>query len=360
MCALSSLLCASEERHQAGVLWRQALSKSMNGSGPKWCTISSGEKDSSASTGSALFFPDDPSQKLRLPATEGVVGQWQDVGGTLKSMEEVNRRHSSMQSESKPAKRAHAQTHGTTRVAGECNKRDVSRRGDTACEAALHHLTRSTPCVRVLGLDDVAIRILSLLDARELCLMACVSRCLGLPQNEHRNGFMCICDEAARDRCISVCVGLVSRTSSVKPREGTTWRVLLRELESYSQPLANTHFTRICAANGQTGHTALLSRDGHVYTMGSKGLDGRLGHGDRQPRSVPHRVCGLPLCVAVACGGMARSSVLRETKSFGSRPHMIAVEITPRGQNYDVQHAGFSAAVSKDGNVFMWGDGFHG
>ena len=173
--------------------------------------------------------------------------------------------------------------------------------------------------------------------------------------------------------------------------EGESWLHLLRTLEGYSQPIERVCFASAAASNGQSGHTAFLSQDGGVWTMGKDNSDGRLGHGDFGPRETPHRVGLIPRCTCVSVGGMSRASHMRETCRWGANPTTASVGFTPRGGNYDVSHAGdrqhldhflsfrdaqvphsdsesllalpragFTAAVTCAGIVYAWGDGFHG
>mmetsp|Transcript_18553 Transcript_18553/g.42344 ORF Transcript_18553/g.42344 Transcript_18553/m.42344 type:complete len:285 (+) Transcript_18553:588-1442(+) len=111
----------------------------------------------------------------------------------------------------------------------------------------------------------------------------------------------------------------------------------------------------------------MVTSEGEVWSFGSDGWDGRLGHGDRRGRIFPHRVLGLPRMRMVACGGMARSALSNGRCDPALNPDVFSgalssnhLHFTPRGVNLAVLHAGFCVGVSCGGEVFVWGDGAHG
>ncbi|EKX44803.1 hypothetical protein GUITHDRAFT_53747, partial [Guillardia theta CCMP2712] len=136
-------------------------------------------------------------------------------------------------------------------------------------------------------------------------------------------------------------------------------------------------------------HTVLVTSEGEVWSFGSDGWDGRLGHGDRRahgclglghlaacftPRPVP-ALAGTPV-LEVAAGGAHCVLVTRENVVMawglgkfgqlgtGSRSRqMLPVEVTAlrRKNIIGVAAAGsFSGFVSEDGSLYMCGCGWDG
>jgi len=209
--------------------------------------------------------------------------------------------------------------------------------------AAAAAVVVGSPAVRALEHEDVAERITWWLDARSMAMMSRVCKAMSSPiqgggGGGGGGGVTCPVEQAARSRAMWMCKSVPD--ADLHLMEGESWLHLLRTLEGYSQPIERVCFASAAASNGQSGHTALLSQDGGVWTMGKDNSDGRLGHGDLGPRETPHRVGLIPRCTSVSVGGMSRASHMRETCRWGANPTTASVGFTPRGGNYDVSHAG--------------------
>jgi hypothetical protein len=212
-----------------------------------------------------------------------------------------------------------------------------------AAAAAAAAVIIGSPAVRALEHEDVAERITWWLDARSMAMMSRVCKAMsssiqGSGGGGRGGGVTCPVEQAARSRAMWMCKSVPD--ADLHLMEGESWLHLLRTLEGYSQPVERVCFASAAASNGQSGHTALLSQDGGVWTMGKDNSDGRLGHGDLGPRETPHRVGLIPRCTSVSVGGMSRASHMRETCRWGANPTTASVGFTPRGGNYDVSHAG--------------------
>ena len=153
---------------------------------------------------------------------------------------------------------------------------------------------------------------------------------------------------------------------------GETWLAHLRTLEGYVPAPGERRFVTCGSSLGQTAHSLLVDKQGCIWSFGAQNDDGRLGLGDSFPRLSPHRISPhhLPPIASVSCGGMSRSALGWGSGDGGSGKNQridssclkssAQLDFTPRGENLAVQHAGFSAAVSVDGKVFVWGDSAHG
>ena len=237
--------------------------------------------------------------------------------------------------------------------------------------------TKGSLCV--LLVDDVAVHVLCHLEAAQLARVA--SCCSQVRRPASPCGNLSVVEMAARlrveqtvhRRCAEADeagAGAAGVLESFARLEGggESWMSLLRLLEPYCTPLEATRFQAAATALGQTGHSLLVDAWGKVWSWGSEGKDGRMGLGDLHPRHLPHPLSlpQLPTIASVACGGMARSaaragcrggrlSLSESILSSGSQ-----LDFTPRGCNLAVQHAAFSAAVTKSGRLFVWGDHAHG
>ena len=244
--------------------------------------------------------------------------------------------------------------------------------------------TKGSLCV--LLVDDVAVHVLCHLEAEQLARVA--SCCTQVRRPASPCGNLSVVEMAARLRveqtvrwrcaeadeagagaahCCVNCTGVLASFARLEGG-GQTWMSLLRLLEPYCTPLEATRFQAAATALGHTGHSLLVDLWGKVWSWGSEGKDGRMGLGDLHPRHLPHRLSlpQLPTIASVACGGMARSapragcrggrlSLSESILASGSQ-----LDFTPRGCNLAVQHAAFSAAVTKRGRLFVWGDHAHG
>jgi alpha-tubulin suppressor-like RCC1 family protein len=166
-----------------------------------------------------------------------------------------------------------------------------------------------------------------------------------------------------------------SRTQMQSRRRGgcENWLAHLRTLEGYIPALGERRFVACGSALGQTAHSLLVDAEGGVWGFGPQNDDGRLGLGDPFARLSPHRIPPhlIPPIASVACGGMSRSALgwgggegdarsVNRRLSSSCLNSSAQVDLTPRGENLAVKHAGFSVAVSRDGQVFAWGDSAHG
>jgi alpha-tubulin suppressor-like RCC1 family protein len=131
----------------------------------------------------------------------------------------------------------------------------------------------------------------------------------------------------------------------------------------------------VAAASAGFNHTAILTTAGNVYTFG-RGVEGQLGHGDKNLRAVPTFVRGAlqaRVAMAVSAGFLSTAVLMQSGQlyTFGNEhddgeeveesnlPTLVAA---PLGKRFvSASNAGYhTVATTGDGACYSWGRGVYG